>query len=140
LTQAAIEALLAVGTTHVGDISQSGLGIEPLLASGLAGVVYVEIIGLEKQAALDFFARARQIVENYRPYERNGMRLGLTPHAPYSTHPAAFRAATAYALKEEVPLCIQLAESQAETAVALHKGHVPSEAIQVLCANNRVLN
>src|SRR5690349_7776922 len=39
-------ALLSAGTTHVGDITLSGLSIGPLLSSGLKGIVYVEVLGL----------------------------------------------------------------------------------------------
>ncbi|MEW5988465.1 MAG: amidohydrolase family protein [Chloroflexota bacterium] len=109
-----IEALLAAGTTHMGDISPAGVSIEPLLDSGLAGVVYVELYGLDRQQWQPMFERARQLIEQYRPQERNGMCLGLTVHAPYSTHAEAFRAASAYCLREEVPLCIHAAESPYE--------------------------
>src|SRR5438874_2415272 len=39
-----IQYLLDAGTTMVGDISGSGLSIEPLLNSGLSGIVYIEVI------------------------------------------------------------------------------------------------
>lgn len=115
-----IETLLACGTTHIGDISQSGLSIEPLLDSGLAGVVYIEVIGPEAGMWPTSFERAKKLVERYRPAERNGLRLGLSPHAPYSTHPEAFKAVTAYCLKEDLPICIHLAESPAETETLLY--------------------
>lgn len=109
-----IRALLAAGATHVGDISQTGLSIEPLLDSGLAGVVYLEVIGANREQAMASFARARHLLEKHRPHERNGLRIGLSPHAPYSTHADAFRQVTDYCLREGVPMCIHLAESPAE--------------------------
>lgn len=123
-TQAAIEqaiqTLLACGTTHIGNICQSGLSIEPLLDSGLAGVVYIEVIGSETGMWSASFERAKKLVERYRPAERNGLRIGLSPHAPYSTHPEAFQEVTAYCLQEALPMCIHLAESPAETEMLLH--------------------
>lgn len=118
-----IATLHQLGITHIGDITQTGLSIEPLLASGLAGVVYVEVIGLEEGIAEYLFRRAVQWLEEYRPRE-GAMRLGLSAHAPYSTPAAMFQEITAYCIKEDVPLCIHLAESAAEVE-ALHRGQGP---------------
>lgn len=109
-----IAQLLACGTTHVGDISNSGLSIEPLLASGLAGVVYIEVLGLEAGIGEYMLARAREWLAKYRPVERNGLRLGLSVHAPYSTTAVTFQKVAQLCLAEEIPLCIHLAESPAE--------------------------
>lgn len=115
-----IEALLAAGTTHVGDITQTGLSIEPLLASGLAGVIYLEIIGLEEGVGEFMFQRAVQMLEHFRPQERHGMRLGLTTHSPYTVPPDVFEMTRDYCLKEDVPLCIHVAEHAAENELLLH--------------------
>lgn len=122
--QEGIETLKTAGVTHIGDISNSGYSVEPLLDSGLAGVIYLEVIGLNSADPLIFFNRVRQQVEKYRPLEKNGMRIGISPHAPYSTHPDAFRAVAEYCLKEEVPICVHLAESPYEQQ-ALHDGAGP---------------
>jgi hypothetical protein len=45
--EAAIETLIVAGTVAVGDISATGLSVEPLLRSGLAGVVYLEVLGFD---------------------------------------------------------------------------------------------
>lgn len=115
-----IQKLLSAGVTHVGDITSTGLSIEPLLDSGLAGIVYVEVLGLVPGVADFMWDRARQILEEFRPHERNGLRIGLSPHAIYSTLPQTFQAITDYCLREDVPLCIHLAESPAEVEFALH--------------------
>ena len=117
-TQQAVEAginqLIAAGTTHIGDISNTGYSIEPLLASGLSGIVYIEVIGLERQQSRERFAWARALLQKHRALERNGMRIGLTPHAPYSLHPDTLREVAAFCTKEDVPLCIHVAESPFE--------------------------
>lgn len=122
--EAGIETLKAAGVTHVGDISNTGHSIEPLLDSGLAGVVYLEVIGIGREQALASFERMRRLLEQHRPHEKNGMRIGLSPHAPYSTHPDIFRTVAEYALKEKVPVCIHLAESPYEQQ-ALNEGSGP---------------
>lgn len=115
-----ITQLLAAGTTHVGDISNTGLSIEPLLDSGLAGVVYIEVWGLKREAALERFYWARQLLEKHRPAERNGLQIGLTLHTPYTVHPDVLQMVARYAQQEAVPLCIHVAESPFENDALVH--------------------
>ncbi len=106
--------LLTAGTTHVGDVTSSGKSIGPLLSSGLKGVVYVETVGLNPAKADDYLRRARTIIDEWRPKERNGIQVGLSIHAPYSVHPNLWEKAIGYARTEALPLCIHIAESPAE--------------------------
>jgi 5-methylthioadenosine/S-adenosylhomocysteine deaminase len=111
---AGIEALVAAGTTHLTDISTTGSSIHPLLASGLQGVVYVEIIGQFAESADRAIAMARYLIDEARPKERSGMRIGLSLHSPYTVHPALWKKGLAYARDNDLPLCIHIAESPAE--------------------------
>ena len=123
--EAGIAQLVAAGTTHIGDISNTGFSIEPLLASGLSGIVYIEVISLERRRSQERFAWARELLEKYRPLERNGLRIGLTPHAPYSLHPDTLREVAAFCVREDVPLCIHVAESPFENeALVLGQGPI----------------
>ncbi|MEK7785413.1 MAG: amidohydrolase family protein [Chloroflexota bacterium] len=117
--EAGIAALRETGATTVGDISATGASVEPLLDSGLSGVVYLEVLGLEPTAALQRLRETRAKIETYRQRE-NSMRLGLTIHAPYSCHPDLFREGAAWCVAENVPLCIHIAESKAETELLQH--------------------
>jgi 5-methylthioadenosine/S-adenosylhomocysteine deaminase len=112
--EAGIEALLNAGVTHIADVSSSGSSIHPLLESGLQGVVYVEVSGQYPEQADRALAMARYVIDEARPQERNGMRIGLAMHAPYAVHPALWRKAIAYARAEDLPVCIHIAESRAE--------------------------
>lgn len=112
--QDGIKALLASGTTTVGDITLSGASIEPLLLSGLRGVVYVEVLGVNEAQAEERFNAARALIEKWRPKERGKMQVGLSLHAPYSVHPALWKKGLDYARQEALPLCIHVAESSAE--------------------------
>ncbi|MDQ7029553.1 MAG: amidohydrolase family protein [Ardenticatenia bacterium] len=110
-----IEELLAAGTTHVGDITATWLSVEPLLASGLRGIVWLEVLGLKRHEALERLEQAKAAIEQAR--RRPGsdtMRVGLTIHAPYSCHPDLFREGTTWCREADVPLCIHLAESPDE--------------------------
>jgi cytosine/adenosine deaminase-related metal-dependent hydrolase len=115
-----IAALVNAGTTHVGDISATGASIGPLLESGLQGVVYVEVVGIQGERADRVLNAARYLIEEWRSKERNGMRLGLTIHTPYTVHPTLWKKGLEYARAEGLPLCIHVAESQAEYDYLLH--------------------
>jgi len=122
--EAGISDLIEAGTTHVGDITASGLSIEPLLDSGLAGVVYVELLGLDPEIIANRFETLKQLISKHRPQERNGMRIGISPHAPYSIAPQFWPQIIDYCRSEDLPVCIHAAESPAESQ-ALMTGRGP---------------
>ncbi|MBP8252075.1 MAG: amidohydrolase family protein [Herpetosiphon sp.] len=111
----AIATLHDNGTIAVGDITNSRLSVEPLLASGLAGVVYLEVLGLDRDPVLQRFAEIQREIDDWRKHE-NAMKVGLTVHAPYSCAPELFVAATRWCIDENVPLTIHIAESADEVA------------------------
>jgi anti-anti-sigma factor len=115
-----IEALIDAGTTMIGDISYTGLSIAPLLNSGLRGVVYIELIGTHPITVQERFERVRLMIDQWRPKERNGLKIGLALHTPYSLHPSVWQPALDYAAREKLPLCIHAAESPAEAEFMLH--------------------
>jgi cytosine/adenosine deaminase-related metal-dependent hydrolase len=113
--QRGIAELRACGTTHVGDVTATGQSIDPLLASGLHGVVYLEVAGLARKPALARLQRAQARIAQARADPNHGrMQVGLSLHAPYSCHPDLLRQGAAWCRAENVPLCIHVAESQAE--------------------------
>ena len=112
--EAGIQALLDSGTTHITDISATGHSIEPLLKSDLNGVIYVELLTPFATEIDKRFNLARYLVDEWRPKERAGMRIGLTLHTPYTVHPSLWRKALAYTQQENLPLSIHVAESPAE--------------------------
>jgi len=113
-----IRELEACGTTHVGDISATGESIEPLLRSGLQGIVYLEVRGLRRRRALQKLAKAKTAIQKARKHPNYGpMQMGLSLHAPYSCHPDLLQAGAAWCWDEGVPLCMHVAESPGETGL-----------------------
>lgn len=121
-----IAELKECGTTHVGDISATWQSVEPLLTSGLHGIVYLEVLGLNKKRALERLEKAKRAIHKARTHPEYGpMQVGLSLHAPYSCHPDLLRAGAAWCRAEGVALCIHVAESTAEIEWLLH-GKIPS--------------
>ena len=110
-----IDELLSSGTTHVVDISARWLSIEPLLKSGLQGIVCLEVRGLERQRALEKLEEAKTFIYRARSKNRSsGVRVGLSLHSPYSCHPILLKEGGAWCAAENVPLSIHVGESPRE--------------------------
>ncbi|MCF7785810.1 MAG: amidohydrolase family protein [Prosthecobacter sp.] len=115
-----INALRACGISHVHDITNSWVSVEPLLHSGLQGCVYFEVMGQKRERALARMKEAmRRIVELRRSHADAPMRVGLSLHSPWSCHPDLLGEGAAWCRENKVPLCIHVAESPAETELLL---------------------
>jgi cytosine/adenosine deaminase-related metal-dependent hydrolase len=121
-----IRELKAYGTTHVGDISATGESVEPLLSSGLQGIVYLEVRGLRRSQALQRLAKAKTAIQKARKHPNYGpMQVGLSLHAPYSCHPDLLQAGATWCRDGGVPLCMHVAESPGEAGM-IRRGRVLS--------------
>jgi cytosine/adenosine deaminase-related metal-dependent hydrolase len=126
-TEASARRLLAGGTTAVGEVSSTGQSLTPLLRVGLRGVLYREVLGLapgEAQARAD--AARRDLGRMGRSAQGTLVRIGLSPHSPYSLSEELFRACSAFVREAGVPSCIHAAESLEEAAlVSRGDGPIP---------------
>jgi cytosine/adenosine deaminase-related metal-dependent hydrolase len=112
--QAGIEQSLQAGVTVLGDITRlPGWTRGPLGTSGLYAVSFGEIIavGTRRDLLTERLDAAASI-----EYQTERMRVGISPHAPYSVEPAGMVACAARAAQMGAPLCIHLAESPDEAA------------------------
>jgi 5-methylthioadenosine/S-adenosylhomocysteine deaminase len=99
-------ACLESGITTVGDCSFAGAAAEAAAATGLRAVVYIEVFGRDGMA-MDRFAELRDRVE---PVLSDRVRLGVSPHAPYTCTLELYAECAALGL----PVATHLAESLAE--------------------------
>ena len=110
-----VQKLIAQGTTTVCDITTTGASLAPLIHSDLKGVVYVEVLGLTKEDGEARLKKARELIDEWRPKERkDGVKIGLSLHSPYTVLPDLWHDALDYVRDENLPLCIHAAESPAE--------------------------
>ena len=104
-TDGALECLRS-GITTVGDCSFAGAAAEAAAATGLRAIVYVEAFSLGG-TALERFERLR---ERIAPVLCERVRLGVSPHAPYTCTLELYEDCAALGL----PTATHLAESIAE--------------------------
>lgn len=110
--------LAAAGTTVFGDIVTDESVLRRLLGDPhLSGVAYWEVIGPRASDAERIFAAVRDVVERHRPLQRpGGVRLGLSPHTPHTVSAPLLQRLARYAIAEQLPLQIHVAEDASEIA------------------------
>lgn len=115
-TWGACEAVRA-GITCVGDASDSALlSMRALQEVGLRGVVFQESFGPDARLAGENFAKLKTKVAELRELESELVRVGVSPHAPYTVSGSQLELIAGFARAEQLPLMMHAAESQAEDA------------------------
>lgn len=110
----AIEAASA-GITCIADIATEAIeSIHALQTLGLRGIVFQEILSPDKNAAEQKAARLREQIAACREIESAAVKVGVSPHAPYSVSPKLFELATDFSLSENLPVTIHASESKIE--------------------------
>jgi cytosine/adenosine deaminase-related metal-dependent hydrolase len=115
----AIEAARA-GVTCVGDASDAAsASLRALAYVGLRGTVYQEAFGPDPRLAVEQFEKLREKVWQVRSDESALVRLGVSPHAPYTVSAPLLKLITEFALNEKLALMMHAAESSAESEFML---------------------
>ncbi len=96
---------LAAGITTTADYSFSGAAATAANELGLRAIVYLEVFGSDPAAAAERFESLRAGLE-----ETELVRIGISPHAPYTCSLEVYR----YCLSLGIPVGTHLAESDGE--------------------------
>ncbi len=111
---------LHAGITTVADCSDTALAAQALHETGLRGIAYPEVFGIDERDPLETsLARLAEKEERQRPWLSDRVRPGISPHAPYSVRAALFESLNTRALDEGLPLMIHLAEAREEVRMLL---------------------
>ena len=108
-----VEAVRA-GITTLAATEASAATAVALRESGLRGIVFREVFGPDPAESDAALAALRDVLGALRQRESSRIRIGVSPHAPYTVSDALFSAVADLARTEEVPLAIHIAESEAE--------------------------
>lgn len=105
----------ASGVTTVADTGDSGAVIEALAELDGSGIAYHEVFGPHPDQAEAALSGALRRLDELRRFAGPRVRLGLSPHAPYSVSGALFAGVASLARALDLPLAVHIAESRDET-------------------------
>jgi aminodeoxyfutalosine deaminase len=109
-----VEAIRA-GITCVGDVSDNaGVVLKALNCSGLRATLYQEYFGADPRLANEFFKQIRETLPSIRTHETPLVKVGISPHAPYTVSTQLLRLIVPYAIEESLPVMMHASESTAE--------------------------
>lgn len=110
--QAGLDELHACGTVAAGEIATRSWPRGASVDRGPALTAFREVLGLSPDAVPLRLAELREHLD--AGVAGDGVRRGLSPHAPYSVHPDLFHGAVALARQRDVPVAMHLAETREE--------------------------
>src|SRR5688572_22107355 len=88
------------GITTLAATESSGAAAGALHEAGVRGIVYQEVFGPDPGVADEAMAGLRTAVEGLRQWECDRVRIGISPHAPYTVSDRLFTAAADFARGE----------------------------------------
>ncbi len=113
-TCGAIEAARA-GITCAADASSAATeAMKALRQVGMRGIVYQESFGPDPKLAAENVAKLREQISSMRDMESDLVRVGVSPHAPYTVSAPQLELISRLAIDQKLPVMMHAAESQAE--------------------------
>jgi len=109
------EGLLA-GVTTFADCASSVAPLAAMRATGVRGIGYVETFGPDPRRCENSLRALQHTVTAERQLDSLLVKVGVSPHAPYTVSEPLFRAVADWARVERLPLAVHVSESQAELA------------------------
>lgn len=102
------------GVTTYADTCDSGVAFDAMREAGVRGVMYQEVFGPDPAQCAASMTELREKIDRLRPLETGLVRIGVSPHAPYTVSDSLFAAVGRYARDAALPMAIHIAESAVE--------------------------
>lgn len=109
----------AAGITTIADTGDSGAAIRALAEADGSGIAYQEVFGPDPSQRDQCLAALQRRVAEQSSLVTRRVRIGVSPHAPYTVSGPLFRAVAAWSRAERLPLAVHVAESPAEVQLLL---------------------
>jgi 5-methylthioadenosine/S-adenosylhomocysteine deaminase len=109
-----IEEGLLSGVTAYADTCSSGVVVEAMREARVRGIMYQEVFGPDPAQCAEAIRGLRDAVAGLRYLETPLVRIGISPHAPYTVSDDLFRAAADLARTQHLPMAVHIAESEVE--------------------------
>jgi cytosine/adenosine deaminase-related metal-dependent hydrolase len=110
---------LQAGVTAYADTCSSGVVMQAMMELGVRGVMYQETFGPDPSAADSSMAELDRRVSTLIGRETDLVKLGVSPHAPYTVSDELYAACAKYAEAKQLPLALHIAESGEEEDIVV---------------------
>jgi len=114
---AGIRDLWSRGVTCVADTGSSGAAMRAMATLGARGIAYQEVFGPDPAQCAASMTELQAAVDGLRRLATSQLRLGVSPHAPYTVSAELYEAVAAFAERERLPIAVHIAESKEETVL-----------------------
>ncbi len=115
-----VQACWAQGVTTVADTGDSGAVIQALAELGGSGIAYHEVFGPDPRLADAQLAQWIGRLGELEQFTGPRIRLGASPHAPYSVSGPLYAMVAAHAEAAGLPIAVHVAESEDESLLLGH--------------------
>lgn len=113
------EGLLG-GVTTYADTAPNAAAFEAMRALRVRGICYREVFGPDPKDAQKNVATLADQVAAMRQRETELVRVGVSPHAPYSVSDALYAAVADLARRQRLPVAVHIAEGEDESRLVEH--------------------
>jgi 5-methylthioadenosine/S-adenosylhomocysteine deaminase len=106
---------LRAGVTTYGDTCHSGAVLPALCDTGVRGIMYQEVFGPDPGECDASMVELSDRIHAARALETPLVRIGVSPHAPYTVSDELYQAATRFATDASLPMALHIAEAEVES-------------------------
>jgi 5-methylthioadenosine/S-adenosylhomocysteine deaminase len=107
---------LRAGITTFADTCDSGVALEAMRDAGVRGIMYQEVFGPEPASCEEAIESLKEKLDAHGSLASHLVRVGVSPHAPYTVSDRLFAAVRELARGHRLPVAIHIAESAEELA------------------------
>ena len=114
--RAGLDEAFRSGTWVVGEIATEPVTLDAYqISNGPSLLVFLEQLGSNPSKFHDQQKQLSQFVESESQFRKvSNVRCGISPHAPYSVHPALLKQMCALAMDQQKPVAMHVAETRDE--------------------------
>jgi len=125
-----IDEGLMRGITTYADTCDSGVSFQAMQERGVRGIMYQEVFGPDPAQRESSLAELRAKIEALRPLETELVRIGVSPHAPYTVSDPLFSAVAGYARDNGLRVAVHIAESALEEELVVRGAGAFAEGLR----------
>jgi 5-methylthioadenosine/S-adenosylhomocysteine deaminase len=104
----------AAGVTTLAATEDSDAALHALRDARMRGIAFREVFGPAPASCDASMSGLRDAVDAMREFETDLVRVGVSPHAPYTVSDELFAAVASYATSEHLRVAVHTAESETE--------------------------